>query len=816
MNNDLLISLNQGKQFKTYQNKIKKSVLKTKIQSNKRTSVKEGFVTAEQEMLIRPSDEGYNQVLANSAASTNAINSINQSELDELNNLKTKYNNLIQQYNNIQQTIGNSSLATINRTNPSNPYLNKNIRFNNGTICYVTNQGTVKPYTTPEVYMNTAGKNGCPAANEIVNIDLPFLSSYGPGSEIPTTPSLIVGTNMVDGQSCGSEGKNVYVSNLVNSPSSTYVGCYNDKPIDVNSIDDSQRAMIWNPSAISYTTYDKCQQYALDNGYQYFGLQNYQADGTSGCLVSNDITRTQMYGDGSIKINSTTPLWSTNTSQAGNRMVLAADTGINVINGNTPLYYSNFNGIKFFSDCGFSGQQTNALLGQHDIAQIGFPNDSLSSVIVPNNFGVVIFRDGLGTEPSITLGAGQYPCLVDNGWNDLASSYTGYYNGNCYLLLQDDGNLCISTGTPGLEYNLIWAAGTAGKTAGPNPLWEASKGKYGRNYIQLGEGLNPGEWVGSNDGSLKLIMQTDGNLVLYTSTVGPGCVNISNDKTAGGAWVNAVYKIDNNGNKASLEKAGYINNDAVLQEYPSSMLSLSNTYKIINGADSWGNDLGSWSGGTEQDCQNKCNANTDCYGYSYNNSNQSCWIKDKNMYPTGQIQDSQSFNLGIRRQNILNPPGCSNQINDVDTIQFDNYIKGNTMTPSSQCNVPMVSQQDQMNYDNIKSQLSILGQDIASKMENLYSQDKNIYKKFNMNESQFKKDIEEYKNVNLKIRKELEIESNNKNSNNNNMEGMMNMNDVNGMVSNSDLIVLQENYSYIFWSVLAIGIVTVTINIMKK
>jgi len=87
----------------------------------------------------------------------------------------------------------------------------------------------------------------------------------------------------------------------------------------------------------------------------------------------------------------------------------------------------------------------------------------------------------------------------------------------------------------------------------------------------------------------------------------------------------------------------------------------------------------------------------------------------------------------------------------------------------------------------------------------------NIYKKLNMNETQFKKDIVNYKTVNMKIRKELELDSNT-----NNIEGMMNMNDVNGMLSNTDIVVLQENYNYIFWSVLAIGIVTVTINLMKK
>ena len=48
-------------------------------------------------------------------------------------------------------------------------------------------------------------------------------------------------------------------------------------------------------------------------------------------------------------------------------------------------------------------------------------------------------------------------------------------------------------------------------------------------------------------------------------------------------------------------------------------------------------------------------------------------------------------------------------------------------------------------------------------------------------------------------------------------EGMQNLsiNDVNGMLQESDLRVLQENYSYVFWSVLAVGLLTITINVMK-
>ena len=44
----------------------------------------------------------------------------------------------------------------------------------------------------------------------------------------------------------------------------------------------------------------------------------------------------------------------------------------------------------------------------------------------------------------------------------------------------------------------------------------------------------------------------------------------------------------------------------------------------------------------------------------------------------------------------------------------------------------------------------------------------------------------------------------------------INMNDINSMLSDTDIKLLQENYGYIYWSILAIGLLTVTINQIKK
>jgi hypothetical protein len=60
---------------------------------------------------------------------------------------------------------------------------------------------------------------------------------------------------------------------------------------------------------------------------------------------------------------------------------------------------------------------------------------------------------------------------------------------------------------------------TNGKQMQPNPYYAADKGKYGKNWMSSGSTLAIGEFIGSTNGDIALIMQSDGNLVLYTFTL---------------------------------------------------------------------------------------------------------------------------------------------------------------------------------------------------------------------------------------------------------------------------------------------------------
>jgi hypothetical protein len=1039
MSNKLFdISLNQGKQFNNYQTKIKKSVNKNMIKSR---SIKEGFVTSEQEKMVRPKDDGYTSVLENQERGSRLVNSVNQRDLDELQQLQAKYNDLIQQYTSIQKSIGDSSLATIDRLSSNNPYLNNTIRFTTGHICYVTTEGVVKYIPSPDIWNSTI------APKNYIDINLPWIDSYStPGTTIPTNPPLISGTFVKMNESLGNEGRNVYTSKLINNPTSDYVGCYNDKPPSTNinaipvmnasnnvngfasyassvymsnndavgpwaafdqnpntvwhsaadsadfpqhaynaatgvyegstgvgtgnvgsiygeylqismpgittasaqnitvsqysiaprldlittrspnswyvlgydgtqwnqidrqvsqqftsgtpksynipnpagysgyillidkvgnddqtynrycvqvaewnlfmnsdsTMSDDKRAMIWNPSIIGYTTLDKCQEYAVDNGYQYFGMQDYRSDGTAACLVSNDLLRTQMYGDASLQVSGY-PIWASNTS--GNIKAYITADGRFVVNDqvtggiiwsspNAPAdcwwgglvnpdsiqgsYGGNCVGKPLGIDCG--NPDPNQSYGTEGI--VGNLNSQLKNAALQNSysstssFSYAPLSEFTGGDPAFCCAK-----MVDYSYQCGGNAFkTGSVSGgtninfDCsaeaarckfFVILQDDGNLCLYRGTsPADNQGAIWCAMTNGKQKSPNPDWVASKGKTGVNYLVSGQALYPDEWIGSTDGSLKLIMQTDGNLVLYTSESKAGCVKGQNDKTYGGGWVNAVYKLNAAGDPSSLGKVAYIDSDSTLKEYPDSMLGLTNEYQIYQNTDSGGNDITSMIVTDEMQCQTSCNNTPDCAVYAYMPSTKTCWLKNKNSYPKSSKYPLSDRNLGVRKPGLTGSTTCSNEIVDIDTVQYDNYNKGAGMTPDTQCNASLVSQSDRIQFDNIKNQLSTLGQDIASKMESLYNQDNKVYEKLNMNAQQFKKDLEKYKTINLKIRQELEIQSNN------NIEGMtnfkLNMNDINGMLSDTDLRVLQGNYSYIMWSILAVGILTITINTMKK
>ena len=212
-------ALTQGERFKNYQKKVKKNLIKNAEQ----LSGKEGFGGINLSQLnLNPNGltQQSEQIIKNNNYS---------SQQQTISNLQQQYQNTLTQYENLVAEISGSVTGYVNRVNPANPYLGKNVSFTTGQICYVTQQGVVKWYPNPDIYNSSAGLNGCPASSQVVQISLPWLPEYNSqGATIPTNPPLISGTPMTAGQSCGSEGVNVYVDHILNKPNVAYEGCYAD------------------------------------------------------------------------------------------------------------------------------------------------------------------------------------------------------------------------------------------------------------------------------------------------------------------------------------------------------------------------------------------------------------------------------------------------------------------------------------------------------------------------------------------------------------------------------------------------------------
>ena len=302
-NNFISPSLQQANQFQKYQIKIKNNKKNNDNNASfisKKKSFKENFKLMNEPTNVTQQAEN----VYNNTDITPSQQASNQQLINE-------YNNLLAQYQNSLKGITNVIQAYYNRTDSNNPYAGQNIRFSDsGDIFYVTQMGLAKWYSGSvweSLASNPNSFPNCPNTSNVIEINIPWSSDYlNPGTVIPTNPSLIVGTPMVAGQSCGNEGKNIIVNSLVGNSTATFLGNYNDSTTPLmTSIGGNQNS-----------NFESCQEQALLSGNSLFSLQNANSStGLGSCNVSNNLTEATSLG----MAQQATPvvLWSSNTASLG-------------------------------------------------------------------------------------------------------------------------------------------------------------------------------------------------------------------------------------------------------------------------------------------------------------------------------------------------------------------------------------------------------------------------------------------------------------------------------------------------------------------
>lgn len=567
-------------------------------------------------------------------------------------------------------------------------------------------------------------------------------------------------------------------------------------------------------SAGTYT-YSMCEQAAITGGYNFFALQGVNTDSSQGyCAVSNDGIAPTQNGTAYV-VSGQTALWSSNTYGNPGAYAMFENGSLKVLNENGAAIFSTPNGNTAPSNyigCYGDTQNPAALPTFYNNASQEYNNSQCQQIAQEQGATYYGLQNSTsGTNAQCTLGsdlqqAQQYGVATNctqisdgswsgGGWSNALYS-TSTPTNSYFLILQSDGNMCIYLGSgPNDNQGGVWCAMTDGQQQQGNPLMIAANNKFGQAWMPSGSVLYPGEYLSYTNGNLVLIMQTDGNLVLYTYQLTENCQQMADGNTGGGVGANALYQLNEVGVPTNMSQLAYIDQDSQLHPYPSTNTTYANTYTTMSGTDSSGYDIpnAAYGNATVDQCQTSCNSNSDCAGFSFTNN--TCYPKTSSMYPVGEMETNPTVDLYVRNQIPLTPPiGVKNTTNNIDTVLYQNYINGGAIGESYGLANASSAQKQQLQQ--LQTNLNLLSNQINGLTNQFETGNQQLEQQSQANSQGLNNYITDIKKTNKKIK-------------------AFNTN-VDNVLQDSDIIVLKQNYDYLFWSILAVTTVIISMNIIKK
>ncbi len=585
-------------------------------------------------------------------------------------------------------------------------------------------------------------------------------------------------------------------------------------------------------------TYDMCSQAAATSGYQYFSLQSGDASGNGYCAVTNDYISATTTGN-SYTTDQMTSLWSSNTS--GTTGAYAKLTSL----GSLQVFDSN--GTSVFStpaptDSSYWGCYLDSAMNGQDRSiptngAMGYSAGACLTEAQTNNatvYGAQYYQnDGTGqcwsggTDVVQARAAGiATNCTADSSGNQYGGGWSNAMYGvqpgfECFIALQSDGNMCIYRGQGGNDnQGEIWCSETNGQQKDANPTWVASTGKYssgvstGINIASNGYNgttgsdsgfiLYSGEYFSDPSGVLQLVMQSDGNLVLYTSTVKDNYTTDDNGNYVGGTNANAIYDYGSVPNSNDVGKLAYIDGDGTSHLYPSGDKTIltDTDYTHYSALQQTGYqysiDGEQYSYTSLENCKTKCTNDSGCGGVTYNAADGACYYNDSNVSLYATYPNS-TFDTYMKNRQPANPI-YSNVTNNVSGAKYLTYPSGTTTDSYTGSNdLAAATAAEHKLMKKLENKLNQLASQLGISNNQFETNNNAILNQANTNVNSTKKYVTEYKNSEKFIKQQRKIGSN-----------------LDGILKDSNIVVLQENYNYAAWSILAIGLVIVSITLVKK
>jgi hypothetical protein len=168
------------------------------------------------------------------------------------------------------------------------------------------------------------------------------------------------------------------------------------------------------------------------------------------------------------------------------------------------------------------------------------------------------------------------------------------------------------------------------------------------------------------------------------------------------------------------------------------------------------------------------------------------------MYPNSARQPNTNTDIYIRNKVVQPlPAGVSSLTQNIDTVQYQNYVSSGQQVGGNMNNLKINSVQ-KAKLEQLQTKLQLLANKIVNLNGKLNLSDIKVTSQSAIDTLQLGKYLNQYKKTDEKI---------------NSYNSAVNTN-VQNILNDSDIIVLQENYKYMFWTTLAVGTVLLSMNII--
>jgi len=251
----------------------------------------------------------------------------------------------------------------------------------------------------------------------------------------------------------------------------------------------------------------------------------------------------------------------------------------------------------------------------------------------------------------------------------------------------------------------------------------------------------------------------------YVGSINSSDVNIemsnkcsldNNKNNIGNNEALAIYELEGISENLvkDIGKVGYVDFRSKLHEYPENMIKLGNSYENVPNYDSVGNDLKKFTNVNAENCKNECNKVDDCYGFVYNRNNNSCFIKNKNMYPKGLRIANNNTDIYIRNKNVNNNKSCNKKVTNVDVKAWNGFTKDSKMTMETLCGLGKALDNNTIKNEiaELEDELKILAKKIKDEMKKLSNTDESLVNELENDKIIMDRQIKEYEYIRNKIK----------------------------------------------------------------